>query len=417
MSILVVQLAPRSRLRARSPAAPEPATPRTGTELDYVLSRDGLAVSAQGRCAAPLLPRADSVALVLADCDVSWHRITLPKAPAARLHAALSGVLEEALLDDAEQLHLALAPEAAAGQPTWVAAVDKRWLSAELAALEKANVFVDRVLPASWPDAPPSGHFELADEADARSLALHWAHADGVATLSLQGGLARALLPQPLPDGARWSATPAAATAAERWLDAPVVVLSAAERALQATGSLWDLRQFDLARRSKGTRAVRDALRGLRTPAWRPARYGIAALVLTQLLGLNLWAWHLRSTLDAKREKQVALLQSTFPHVRAVLDAPLQMQREVALLRAAAGQPDASDLEPLLRAAAAAWPADLAAVESIRFEPGRLTLAASSWDAGRIEQFRAQLQPMGLRLDVADGRLVLSRAAAGGGRS
>ncbi len=417
MSILVVQLAPRSRLRARSPAAPEPATPRTGTELDYVLSRDGIAVSAQGRCAAPLLPRADSVALVLADCDVSWHRITLPKAPAARLRAALSGVLEEALLDDAEQLHLALAPEAAAGQPTWVAAVDKRWLSAELAALEKANVFVDRVLPASWPGAPPSGHFELADEADARSLALHWAHADGVATLSLQGGLARALLPQPLPDGARWSATPAAATAAERWLDAPVAVLSAAERALQATGSLWDLRQFDLARRSKGTRAVRDTLRSLRTPAWRPARYGIAALVLTQVLGLNLWAWHLRSTLDTKREMQVALLQSTFPHVRAVLDAPLQMQREVALLRAAAGQPDASDLEPLLRAAAAAWPADLAAVEAIRFEPGRLTLAASSWDAGRIEQFRAQLQPMGLRLDVADGRLVLSRAAAGGGRS
>ena len=130
MSILVVQLAPRGRLRARSAAAPEPATARTSTELDYVLSRDGLAVSAQGRCAATLLPRADSVALVLADCDVSWHRITLPKAPAARLRAALVGVLEEALLDDAEQLHLALAPQAAAGQPTWVAAVDKRWLSA-----------------------------------------------------------------------------------------------------------------------------------------------------------------------------------------------------------------------------------------------------------------------------------------------
>lgn len=417
MSILVVPLAPRGRLRARSAPASEPATPRTSAELDYVLSRDGLAVSAQGRCAPSLLPRADSVALVLADCDVSWHRITLPKAPAARLRAALAGVLEEALLDDAEQLHLALAPQAAAGEPTWVAAVDKRWLAAELAALEKANVFVDRVLPASWPDEPPSGHFALADEADSRSLALHWAHADGVATLSLQGGLARALLPQPLPEGAHWSATPAAATAAERWLDAPVAVLSAAERALQATHSLWDLRQFDLARRSKGTRAVRDALRGLRTPAWRPARYGIAALVLTQLVGLNVWAWHLRSTLDAKRESQVALLQSTFPHVRAVLDAPLQMQREVALLRAAAGQPDASDLEPLLRAAAAAWPADLAAVESIRFEPGKLTLAASSWDAGRIEQFRAQLQPMGLRLDVADGRLVLSRAAASGGRS
>ncbi len=415
MSILVVQLAPRGRLRARGAAAPEPATPKTSAEYDYVSSRDGLGVSAQGRCAASLLPRADSVALVLADCDVSWHRITLPKAPAARLRAALAGVLEEALLDDAENIHLALAPQAAAGQPTWVAAVDKHWLVAELAALEKANVFVDRVLPASWPDAPPTGHFELADEADARSLVLHWAHADGVATLSLQGGLARTLLSQA--EAARWSATPAAATAAERWLDAPVVVLSAAERALQATHSLWDLRQFDLARRSKGTRAVRDALRSMRTPAWRPARFGIAALMLTQLLGLNLWAWHLRSTQDAKRQAQVALLQSAFPHVRAVLDAPLQMQREVALLRAAAGQPDDSDLEPLLRAAAAAWPADLAAVESIRFEPGRLTLAASSWDAARIDQFRAQLQPMGLQLEVVDGRLVLSRAAADGRRS
>lgn len=417
MSTLVVQLAPRGRLRARSTGdAGREAMPAAG-DLIYVLSRDGLSVSAQGACAPALLPRADTVALVLAECDLSWHRIALPKAPAARMRAALAGVLEEALLDDAANMHLAVAPQATAGQPTWVAAVDRRWLTSELAALEKANVFVDRILPVSWPDDPPSGHFAHADEAQARTLALHWAHADGVATLSLQGGLARALLPQPLPDGVRWSATPAAATAAERWLDAPVVVLSAAERALQATRSLWDLRQFDLARRSKGTRALRDALRGLRSPAWRPARWGLAALVLTQLLGLNLWAWHLQSTLNAKRAAQVTLLQTTFPQVRAVLDAPLQMQREVALLRAAAGQPDESDLEPLLQAAAAAWPSDLAAVESIRFEPGKLTLAASSWDAGRIEQFRAQLQPMGLRLDVADGRLVLSRAARDGGRT
>lgn len=416
MSTLVVQLAPRGRLRARSADDAGRVPPATG-EVSYVLSRDGLSVAAQGRCAPALLPRADTIALVLADSDLSWHRITLPKAPAARLRAALAGVLEEALLDDAADVHLALAPQSAAGQPTWVAAVDRRWLAGELATLEKADVFVDRILPASWPDDPPSGHFAHADEAEPRSLALHWAHADGVATLGLQGGLARALLPQPLPDGARWSATPAAATAAERWLDAPVVVLSPAERALQATRSLWDLRQFDLVRRSKGTRALRDALRGLRSPAWRPARWGLGALVLTQLLGLNLWAWHQQSTLDAKRAAQVALLQTTFPQVRSVLDAPLQMQREVALLRAAAGQPDESDLEPLLQAAAAAWPSDLAAVESIRFEPGKLTLAASSWDAARIEQFRAQLQPMGLRLDVADGQLVLSRAARDGGRT
>lgn len=418
MSILVIQLAPRSRLRARTGGGAEPEPAPARGEYAYALSPDGLAIASQGSCAAALLPRAESVALVLADSDVSWHRITLPKAPPAKLRAALAGMLEEALLDDADAVHLALAPHAVAGEPTWVAAVSRPWLTAELAALEKAHVFVDRVLPIIGPDDPPSGHFFHAEAAEGESLALTWAHADGVAALRLQGGLARSLLPNPLPEGTRLSATPAAAAAAEQWLDAPVAVVSPAERALEATRSLWNLRQFDFARRSKGIRALRDALRGLRSPAWRPLRYGLVALVVTQVIGLNVWAWHLRSTVEARRAAQVALLQTTFPQVRAVLDAPLQMQREVALLRSAAGKPDESDLEPLLQAAAAVWPAELAAVESVRFEPGKLTLAASSWDAAQIDQFRAQLRPQGVQVETVDGRLVLSRAPrAAGGRS
>jgi len=414
MSILVVQTAPRGRLQARGPGSTEPEKPRAAGEFSYTLSPDGVAVGSQGICAAGLMPRADSVALVLCDSDVSWHRIVLPKAPAARLREALAGVLEEALLDDAERVHLALAPQAVAGQPTWVAAVDRDWLLAELAALESADVFVDRILPVSWPDDPPSGHFSLADANDSNSLVLNWAHADGVAALPLQGGLARTLLPPTLPEGSHWSAAPAAATAAERWLGAPVVVLPPAERALQATRSLWNLRQFELARRSKGTRALRDAMRGLMSPAWRPLRYGVAALALTQVIGLNLWSWHLRSQLDERRAAQTTLLQSTFPRVRAVLDAPLQMQRETTALRTAAGKPDENDLEPLLLAAAAAWPADLAAVDAIRFEPGQLTLSASNWDAGRIEQFRAQLQPRGFQVEAAESRLVIKRPARTG---
>jgi len=417
MSILVVQLSPRGRLRARSPGGTEPESDRAGGDYSYVLSPDGLTIASQGQCAASLLPRADHVALVLSDDDVSWHRITLPKAPASKLRAALTGVLEEALLDEPENVHLALAPQAVAGQPTWVAAVDRPWLRSELATLEKADVFVDRVLPLSWPDDPPSGHFSRTDTAEGEALVLHWAHLGGVATLQLQGGLARNLLPKPLPEGSLLTATPAAAAAAEQWLSAPVAVLSPAERALQATRSLWNLRQFDMARRSRGTRALRDGVRGLLSPAWRATRYGAVALVVTQVLGLNLWAWHLRSALDERRSAQVALLQTTFPHVRAVLDAPLQMGREVSALRTAAGKPDDSDLEPLLQAAAAVWPAELATVESIRYEPGRLTLGASSWNAAQIEQFRAQLRPQGLQVEAADGRLVLSRLARGAGSS
>jgi general secretion pathway protein L len=415
MSTLVIQIPPRPRLRASS-QAPAGAD-GTGTEYVYAMSPDGLSMATHGRCAASLLPKASVVVAVLADTDVSWHRITLPKAPAARLRAALTGVLEEALLDDAEGVHLAVAPEATAGQPTWIAAVDRLWLTGELAALEKAQVFVDRVVPVAWPDDPPTGHFaeSSADPQAARGsegVTLSWAHHDGVALFSLQGTLARALLPQPLPEGARWSATPAAATTAERWLGNPITVMTPAQRALQASRSLWNLRQFSLARKNRGTRAMRDSWRKFLTPAWRPLRYGLITLVVVQLLGLNLWAAHQSSAISARRQAMVTVVQTAYPQVRAVLDAPAQMQRETDTLRAAAGRPGETDFEPMLQVAAAAWPPDRPPVETLKYEPGKLTLAAAGWSPPQIDQFRNQLTPAGWQVESVDGRLTISRASA-----
>ena len=417
MSILVILLPPHDRLRARAPGGAEPAgSPGLGTEYSYVLSNDGLAPATQGRSAARLLPRANTVVAAIGDADVSWHRIPLPKAPPQRLREALVGVLEEALLDD--DVHLALAPNAVAGQPSWVAAVNRPWLAGQLAWLERSQVSVDRVVPLSWPDDPPVGHFAEADDADPAlgKQTLTWAHADGVASLRLQGGLARALLPNPIPDGARWSATPAAAAQAGAWLGHPVAVMTPAQRALQAVRSTWNLRQFDLAQRHRGARALRDAWRRSMSPAWRPVRIGALALVLLQVVALNLFAWRQRSALEERHAQMAGLLRSTYPQVRAVLDAPVQMRRETEALRAAAGKAGDTDLEPLLQAAASAWPANRPAVDSLRYEPGRLTLSASGFSNEEIEQFRARLQPAGWQVDLAEGRRVLSRAGAPAGR-
>jgi general secretion pathway protein L len=420
MSIVVVQIPERQRLSARGGAAPEAASSGLGTEYVYVTSTDGLLMTGQGECGAALLPKAATVVAMLADTDVSWHRITLPKAPAARLRAALVGVLEEALLEDAEEVHLAVAPGATAGQPTWVAAVDRRWLRAELAALEKANVFVDRIVPASWPDDPPTGHFaETAASANGpdQGVLLHWAHADGVASIRLQGGLARALVPRPAPAGTRWSATPGAVAAAEQWLGMPVNVMSRAERALQAARSLWDLRQFDLAQRTRGARALRDGLRKFASPQWRPVRWGLAALVVAQIAGLNLWAWHQRSTIEARQKSIQAAVRTAFPRVSDLdiqRDASAVMQREVQALRTLAGKPGDTDLETLLMAAASAWPPDRPPVDTLRFENGRLTLAAPGWSEQQLGQFRSLLQPAGWQVESNGAQLVLSRARLGG---
>jgi general secretion pathway protein L len=417
MSTLVIQIPARRRRRARPADA---AASGLGTEYAYAASPDGLALVAQGECGAALLPKATQVVAVLADADVSWHRITLPKAPAARLRAALVGVLEEALLEDVDAVHLAVAPGAAAGQPTWVAAVDRPWLRAELAALEKAEVFVDRVVPSSWPDDPPSGHFAEAG-ADAfdspQGVVLNWAHVDGVAGIRLQGGLARALVPRPAPPGTRWSATPGAASAAEQWLGMPVNVMGDAERALQAARSLWNLRQFDLAQRTRGARALRDSLRRFASPQWRPVRLGLVTLVIAQIVGLNLWAWHQRGSIEAKRTALQTVVRNTFPRAGALdvqRDADAVMQREVQSQRTLAGKPGDTDLEPMLLAAASAWPAERPPVDNLRYEPGKLTLAAPGWSEAQIAQFRSLLQPAGWSVEAGEGRLVLTRALPGG---
>lgn len=419
MSTLVVQIPPRLRLLGHSTGATDTEA-RNATEYSYALSPDGLLLSDQGQCAASLLPKAATVVAVLADADVSWHRITLPKAPAARMQMALVGVLEEALLEDPDSVHLAVAPMASAGQPTWVAATDRAWLAAELAFLEKSQVFVDRLVPASWPDDPPTGHFAepegeapSGDAASAHRLTLSWAHPDGVVIVNLKGSLARALLPTPLPENARFSATPAAAAAAEQWAGSPVVVMTAAQRMLLSARSLWNLRQFTLARKNRGSRALRDVWRQFLRPDWRPLRYGLVALVVVQVLGLNLWAATQRNTLKQKREAMVQVLRTAHPQVQGVLDAPMQMRRETDTLRAAAGKPGETDLEPLLLAAASAWPGDRPPVDNLRYEPGRLTIAAPGWSPEQINQFIGQLRPSGWQVESTNGALTLSRAPSG----
>jgi general secretion pathway protein L len=411
MSTLVVLLPPRGRLSAADAPASAPAR-----ELVYALSQDGLLVHSSGRCAPSLLPRADTVVAVLADADVAWHRVTVPKAPAGRLRAALGGLLEDGLLDEPEQVHLALSPEADPGSSAWVAVVNRPWLAGELAALERNDRVVDRVVPMSWPDELAQGHFEALDDGatpDSVHLRLIWSDANGVVTMRLQGTLARALLSPEVTQAARFTAAPAVAAQAERWLGLPVSVMSPEERGLQATRSLWNLRQFDLAVRHRGVRALRTAWQRWRTPAWRPVRWGLASLVLLQLVGLNAYAWHQRGELAQRRAAMADLLKQAHPQVPVVVDAAVQMRRETELLRAAAGRSGDDDLEALLQAAAAAWPPGKGPTDALRFEPGRLTLGVAGWSDAEVQQFAGQLAAAGWRLDrSAEARVTLQRPPA-----
>jgi len=193
-----------------------------------------------------------------------------------------------------------------------------------------------------------------------------------------------------------------------------VQLLSDAERALEAAQGSANLRQFELVAQMRGTRQLAGIGRRMLSRDWRAVRIGFAALLVLQLVGLNTYAWQQREAAAAKREAMTALLRTAHPGVRAVLDAPVQMERETDRLRTAAGRAGDADLEALLAVAAAAWPDAQGPVQTLRFEPGRLTLAVPGWGEPQVQQFRERLKSAGFVPEFAEGRVSFGRAAARG---
>ena len=404
MSTLIILLAAQPRL-----AAPTTVGHVAPSEFDYVLSVDGTRVTEHGRAAAASLPRAALVVAVLRPSDVAFQRIAIPKAPAARLRAALTGVMEEGLLEDEDEVHLALAPDAKPGGEHWIAVVNKPWLRAQLDALEFGNVALDRAVPSWWPDQGVAGHtFREGGPDEPAQLA--WRDDAGVLCVPLTSPVSRALLTA-LPEDTvvRWTATPETALDASEFVGMPVASVTDEEQGLRAARAGWNLLQFELAPQRRGVKLVRDlAARFAFDPAWRVTRIGLVALLAVTLLGLNIRAFQENHRIVQKKAALAAAVTEAFPNVKSVSDPAAQAQREIDLLRAAAGRPGDGDIETLLQAAESAWPQSHSPISNLKFEPGHLTLPADGWTPQEIERFTTQLRAASVDVQSGTGKLVLS---------
>lgn len=376
---------------------PQPVT--ASTEFEYALTSDGSTVEAHGSAQTALLPlpaRAggEVVALVPA-AMLSWHRVELPKGTSARsprLRAVLEGLLEDQLLDEPETLHYALQPHVRGTGSLWVATCDRAWLRQALQALESAEKPAARIVPEFAPEGPAT----LYAIGDAQQPTLVLAGDEGVMTLPLSAQ-ALPLLPQ-LPSDTPCAAEPAVAALAEQVLQRQPVLQHAAERWLQSARSGWDLAQFEFSS-SGHARAIKKLGVAwadlLAAPQWRPARWGAVLLVVVNLVGLNAWAWRERSTLAEKREAAQRILTQTFPQVKVVVDAPVQMEREVAALRQATGAVSGRDLEALLGALAISAPPERP-VSAVEFANGELRVKGLALRPEEAQQLGRTLKAQGL---------------------
>lgn len=384
------------------------------SEFPFVLTGDPRAASTHGSAPAALLPRpqgaaAEVVAVVPAQA-LSWHRVELPKGVgpgSPRLRGVLEGLLEEQLLDEPEALHFALGPQGAAGAQ-WVAVCGRDWLRGALQALEAAGRPVNRIVPEFAPEGP--GALYALGEPQQPWMAA--AGAEGVLLLPL----AAASLPL-LPTWAREAprfAEPAVAAQAEQVFEHGVELLQATQRWQQAAQSRWDLAQLEFANSARTRTLKKLATTGsdlLRAPQWKPVRWGLVALVAANLLGVNAWAWKERAALDARRSAIQRTLTETFPSVRVVVDAPLQMQREVDALRQRTGTSSGRDLEAMLAALSVAAPAG-GTVSGLEFTGDRLRVRGLGLTPDTIGTTAANLRSRGYSATLEGDALVIAQEAA-----
>lgn len=381
-----------------------PATASDSTaNYSYALTRDGRALTGHASVPLALLPaveRGGDVVAIVPVALLSWHAVELPRGVGTgspRLRPILDGLLEDRLLDESEQMHLALAPAlapSASGGRVWVAVCDKTWLRGHLQALEAAQRQVARIVPEFAPTMDPL-QLHAVGEDELPQLIVTGETAGGVMCLPLTAA-ALALVPSASPEEVLAWSEPGVAELTEQILQRKVSLVTRPQRWVEAARSPWDLAQFDLASsgRTRTVKRLSGALRELlQAPAGGPARWGVALLVLVNLLGLNAWAWKAHSTLQTRRAAVQNTLTQSFPNVKVVVDAPLQMEREVAALRQATGAASGRDLEAILMALSLAAPANrtLAAIEFVAGEARVKGLQLSIQEAASLSgQLKSQ---------------------------
>jgi general secretion pathway protein L len=378
------------------PSAPVDAG---ASHVAFVHSLDGVSVLRSGQASLASLAAMDGeVVAVVPWQRLSWHAVTLPPQSSGRLMAVLQGVLEEQLLDDPANLHLAVAPHTSPrqGGPTVVAACSRQWLQLALAPLEAAGLRVQRIVPECAPCDPSRTAPTLQLVAhDDQPLGL-LCHAQGVTPIPSG---TRSAWATPLSEIAACWTEPAVAQHASAWSAFEATLQPAAHRWLQAARGDWDLAQGDLSqsRAQRSGRWLQRAWNTLRHDHdWRAVRWGTGVLLLTQIVGLNAWAWRDQTLLQAQQQQLRQVLTDTFAHVRVVVDPALQMRREVDALRQASGAPSPQDVDNLLMRLSEALPPQVT-VRQLSYAAGELRWQTSG-PADLDPAAQQRLQAQGYRL-------------------
>jgi general secretion pathway protein L len=391
---------PPSRLLVLLPPARHGGrdTPDSGLRV-RTLAIAGTRVDA-GEASLAELPRGVRLELVFDAADVHLATLEAPRLSDARLRLALPSLLEDRLLGDPADSHLAYASEREADGRLRVAAVDRGWLTRVLDACAAANL-TPRSAWSALHLLPVPADGTLGLRVSAGHGLLRTGTTDGLSfDLAGDAALLGLALAQAQARCVRVYGDPLAA-AALPWPEAVQVQDAHADLDLAHGGEPINLLQGGFAgdgwlARASGGRLPRLSLRALRAPlAWA----GVAALVA--IAGLNLNWLKLGAEAKALRSEQAAAFRSAFPRETTLVDPLAQTRRQLAELRARAGQPSPDDFSVLnARAAQLLLAAPVGSLTGLQYRDGSLKLSfrPNALDPGLQNTLRANAVQQGLDL-------------------
>ncbi|MEW6693873.1 MAG: type II secretion system protein GspL [Pseudomonadota bacterium] len=383
-----------------SPSSPGgPAGAGGPTHWRWALSRDGQRIDTHGQASDADLDRLDpggDCVLVVPAGWLSWHRIRLPAGRAAHQAEVLRHLVEDHVLDDPSTLHVALQPLAGPSrepQTVWCAVCRRERLAAALEPLLARGWPVSAVVPEAAPAPEP---LVWAHRVEGTPY-LTWMGPDGVLSQPL-AGLVRDLPPL-APGLLAWAEPDVQAEAEQHVPELAWTLGSSAALALRHHARGWNLAQFEWRRRVGGSmwqRLGRRAWAVWHDPAWRPARWGLAALIGLPALALPALAWQQHRHEAALRAALLEAARQALPNTPILLDPARQVAQALARERLRTGDAPPSALERLLHAWGSAD--GLPALQSLSWDGQRLDIGASA--AVPLPTLQALLGPQGWEVEA-----------------
>jgi general secretion pathway protein L len=359
---------------------------------------------------APLaaMPKTKECIAIIAPDRVLSARAKLPPKSRRRWQEALRFVAEEFTLPDPESNHVVPGPALADGY-RMLAVVDKSWLKRIVEACRTANLSLRRMIPETFlPPVKPETWTLVWDGTNgflrtgaASGMALDNGDTD-TPPLSLQLNLNSAQ-----------NSSPASA---------PSIIevcfpqhIPEAERILPnwsllnsrlAIGAVWDWRHATIPSEALnllwGDFAPSTRVSEL-WPQFRPIALIMLAVLVAETLGANIeWAMlaQEKKTLTQDMERS---FHTAFGEGHTLVNAALQMQRNLSELRHTAGLSDDGDFLPLLDAAAptfASLPAG--SLQGLHYEAGRLDADLKLTGKIDFQTLQQRLRNKGLGVQLSD---------------